>query len=164
VTIYGQGFNKHKVTDLTCIFGSSVVEALVIDDETIKCKTPSHFPDMVNVSLALDGSLLHRPQDSLNFLFTPDASVEKVTPNFGYTAGGYPVFIFGSNFLPASSRNREAHFPGCFTQRSQTTKRYVGAQLRMLHGTAARHLHAYTRNAHPRTAMKKQEEVIFGKK
>jgi len=101
VTIYGQGFKG--TVDVRCNFNASSVPAVVISEEMVVCRTPSHTPGLVKVSLTSEGTLLHRPEDSLDFLFALDVSVEKVTPPNGYTSGGYAIFVFGSNFLNTSS-------------------------------------------------------------
>ena len=101
VTFYGQGFKN--VVDIRCHFGSQSAEAVVYSEDMLKCRIPSHRPGRVNVTLTSDGTLLHKPEDTLEFLYTADVSVDKITPPFGYTAGGYAVFVFGSNFLNTTS-------------------------------------------------------------
>ncbi len=101
VTVYGQGFEN--TVDIKCQFGSTFSEAVVYADDMLKCRIPPQRPGRVNVTLLQDGTPLHAPEESLEFLYTADVSVDKVYPPFGYTAGGYAVFVFGSNFLNTSS-------------------------------------------------------------
>jgi hypothetical protein len=91
------------LVDYTCMFGTSQVPAVVMSDSVIQCRTVSHWIGSVNVTVLLDGVPVHDEMNSLQFLFTADVSVDKVSPSFGYTSGEYPVFVFGSNFLNTSS-------------------------------------------------------------
>jgi hypothetical protein len=47
--------------------------------------------------------MLQLESETLQFLYTADISVDKITPQFGYTSGEFPIFVFGSNFLNTSS-------------------------------------------------------------
>ncbi|CAM9092103.1 unnamed protein product, partial [Ectocarpus fasciculatus] len=97
VSIYGSDFKE--TVDMSCIFGDSIVPAVFITEEEIKCRTPSHRPGRVSVSVEMDGNMYNELDGRLEFVFYPDPSVDKISPPFGYTAGGYPVFIFGSNIV-----------------------------------------------------------------
>ena len=97
LSIFGDGFVDN--IDLQCMIDTTVVPAIVRSAQQVQCRTPPHKPGLVNVSLLLDGALLHAPSKSLQFLYAPDVSVDKITPEFGYTAGDFPVFVFGSNFI-----------------------------------------------------------------
>jgi hypothetical protein len=101
VTIYGSGF-KNSI-DTSCIFGSNTAPAQIISSDVLKCRVPSHRPGTVNVSLSVDGVLVNSPHQSLQYTYVADASVDKISPEFGYTSGGYFVFVFGSNFLNVTS-------------------------------------------------------------
>lgn len=97
VTIHGSGFLN--TVDVSCVFGASIVPAVVYDDETLQCRTLSHRPGVVNVSVIAEGTLMHPVEQSLQFAYVPDVSVDKIKPQFGYTAGEFTVFVFGSNFI-----------------------------------------------------------------
>ena len=101
LTVYGHGFTN--IVDIKCNLGSASSDAVVYADDMLKCRLPPQRPGRVSVTLTADGALLHNPEDALEFLYTPDVSVDKVTPPSGYTAGGYAVFVFGSNFLNTTS-------------------------------------------------------------
>jgi hypothetical protein len=101
VSIYGSNFKE--TVDMSCIFGDAIVPAVFITQEEIKCRTPSHRPGRVNVSVEIDGNMYNELDGRLEFVFLPDPSVDKISPPFGYTAGGYPVFIFGSNIVNTSA-------------------------------------------------------------
>eukprot|EP01035_Chromulina_nebulosa_P017309 gene17309-22850_t len=101
ISLFGSNFQD--TVDIYCIFGDSRVQAIIMSSTEMKCRTPSHIPDLVNVSVVSDGTLVYTSTSTLQFLFTPDVSVDKITPEFGYTAGDYPVIVFGSNFLNTSS-------------------------------------------------------------
>jgi hypothetical protein len=101
VTVYGSGFTDS--VDMACMFGTISVPALVLTSDVMRCRAPSHRPETVNVTITLEGTPLHAIEDTLQFAYVPDASVDKITPESGYTAGDYPVFVFGSNFINTSS-------------------------------------------------------------
>ena len=99
LTIHGSGFPT--VTDMYCVLGEDLqyIPATVLSQDTIRCRMPSHRPGRVNITVVAEGTRLHAEDNFLEFVFTPDVSVDKITPEFGYTSGGYPVFVFGSNFI-----------------------------------------------------------------
>jgi hypothetical protein len=101
VTIYGTGFTNS--IDTRCVFGDISSPAQVFSTEMVKCKSPSHRPGLVNVTLTIDGTSIHPENEQLQFYYTPDVSVDKISPEFGYTSGGYYVFVFGSNFINSTS-------------------------------------------------------------
>ena len=103
ISIFGSGFENVNTVDLQCIFGTSKVSAIVLSDSVIQCRTPPHRLGLVNVSVVNDGRLLSTQDAYLNFLYTADVSVDKISPSFGYTSGEFPVFVFGSNFLNTTS-------------------------------------------------------------
>ena len=104
VSITGTRFKE--TVDLSCVFDSHIVPAMSVDiintPNTIKCRAPSHRPGRVKVSVIADGSVIHSAADQLDFLFTADVSVDKITPNNGYTSGDFPILVFGSNFFNTS--------------------------------------------------------------
>ena len=55
------------------------------------------------MTVSLDGTLTHPIGDTLEFVFVQDVSVKSLTPLRGSKAGGYPVFVFGNNFINTSS-------------------------------------------------------------
>ncbi|KAJ1432765.1 hypothetical protein B484DRAFT_394815, partial [Ochromonadaceae sp. CCMP2298] len=101
LSIYGANFEDNL--DLSCMVDMTPVPALTISPTHVQCRTPPHRPGMVNISLLSDGALLHPQNSSLQFLYAPDVSVDKITPEFGYTSGDSPVFVFGSNFINTTS-------------------------------------------------------------
>jgi hypothetical protein len=101
VTIYGQNFAD--VLDLHCTFGTYKVPAIFISKDTIRCRAPSHRAGRVNVTVSLDGTLTHPIDNTLQYVFLPDASVDSIVPTKGAQSGGYPVFIVGNNFVNVSS-------------------------------------------------------------
>ena len=101
VTIRGTGFRDN--VDTKCVFGYSTVPAVIIDSETVQCRTISQRPGIVNVSVVADGSLTHPADQNLQFGFMPDVSVDKIKPQFGYTSGEFAVLVFGTNFINTTS-------------------------------------------------------------
>jgi hypothetical protein len=99
VTVMGSGFPS--IVDVFCVLGEDFlsVPATVLSDSMIRCRLPSHKPGLVNITIVAEGSRLHAQDNFLEFLYTPDVSVDKISPPFGYTSGGYPVFVFGTNFI-----------------------------------------------------------------
>ena len=99
ITILGSGFPL--LLDVYCVLGEDFlsVPATVLSENMLRCRLPSHKPGMVNITIVAEGSRLHAVDNILEFLYTPDVSVDKISPPFGYTCGGYPVFIFGTNFI-----------------------------------------------------------------
>jgi IPT/TIG domain len=103
VTIYGSDFPVDNTIDIWCLFGSVKVPAIVTSDEVIKCRTSPQRIGIVNVSVIADGTFLHSPMNNLQFMFVADVSVVNIVPNAGYNGGGYPVFIYGNNFINTTS-------------------------------------------------------------
>eukprot|EP01038_Epipyxis_sp_PR26KG_P007209 gene7209-9837_t len=101
VTVYGSGFVS--TVDIYCVFGDLKIQAIFLSTESLRCVTQSHKPGKVQVQVETDGILTHPPGTYLEFLFAPDVSVDKITPSFGYTAGQFPIFVFGSNFFNTTS-------------------------------------------------------------
>ena len=101
LSIYGSDFTSN--IDTYCVFDSFHVPASIVSSQLIQCVTPPHKPGLVNISVLLDGSHIHSDQTNLQFLYVPDVSVDKITPEFGYTSGQYPVLVFGSNFLNSTA-------------------------------------------------------------
>ena len=99
LTIHGHGFVES--TDMRCVLGNEYlsVPAVFLSSEVVRCRLPSHKPGLVNISIVSEGTRLHSADNYLEFMYNPDVSVDKITPEFGYTSGGYPVFVFGSNFV-----------------------------------------------------------------
>ena len=103
VSIFGSGFTNINSVDLYCIFGLSKVAAVAVSDTIIQCRSPPHRLGLVNVSVIAGNRLISSQSNNLQYLFSADVSVDKISPSFGYTSGIFPVFIFGSNFLNTSS-------------------------------------------------------------
>jgi hypothetical protein len=101
ISITGENFPN--TIDLFCLMDTVMLPAVYINSSLIQCSTRPHRPGMVNVAVILDGILLHPPDKALNFLFTSDVSVDLIFPNVGYTAGEFPILVFGSNFLNTTS-------------------------------------------------------------
>jgi len=85
------------------LFGSAKLAAVVESSEVLRCRTVSTIPGIVNVSVVTEGVILGESSNILQFEFVPDVSVDKISPEFGYTSGGAPIFVFGSNFLNTSA-------------------------------------------------------------
>lgn len=103
VSIFGSDFGSIDSVDVVCLFGAYSVPAVIISDEMIKCRSPSQRLGIVNVSVLSDGVMIHPPGTSLQFAYVGDVSVQKIFPDFGYTAGEYTVFVFGNNFVNTTS-------------------------------------------------------------
>lgn len=97
------GSNFSSSIDIFCLIDGLMVPAFVRSDQLAQCRTPAHRPGLVKISLLGDGIPLHPLNQSLDFLYVADISVDKITPEFGYTAGEFPVIVFGSNFLNTTS-------------------------------------------------------------
>jgi hypothetical protein len=101
LSIYGSGFPE--TIDVYCLIDTAMVPATVLSPSLVQCRIPPHTPAIVKVSLLADGVPLHPRAQSLDFAYVPDVSVVRITPDFGYTAGSFPILLFGSNFLNTSS-------------------------------------------------------------
>ena len=97
LSVFGLGFSDR--IDMACMVDMTLVPAVVRSSTEVQCRLPPHRPGRVNVSLVSDGALLHPTHQSLQFLYAADVSIDKITPESGYTSGDFPVFIFGANFL-----------------------------------------------------------------
>jgi hypothetical protein len=106
VAITGTNFASKNFTstvDMVCEFDGIPVIAVVLSHDTIRCVTPPHEPGRVNVTVFLDGVRIQAENNQLEFLYVSDTSVDRINPTYGFWAGGYPVYVFGSNFLNVTS-------------------------------------------------------------
>ncbi|RYH31690.1 hypothetical protein EON65_02100 [archaeon] len=101
LSIFGENFPS--TVDVHCLVDGIMIHAFTRSSDLIQCKTMPHRPGRVKVGILADGVLIHSPQTMLDFVYAPDVSVDKITPEFGYTAGEFPVIVFGSNFVNTSS-------------------------------------------------------------
>jgi hypothetical protein len=101
VTIYGNGFSDE--IDISCTFNTTSVPAVYISPQHIRCRAPAHMPGATKLYLSSNGNLLHAYDDAFDFIFLPDASVDQILPNFGYTSGGYPIIVLGTNFVNSTA-------------------------------------------------------------
>ena len=95
--------NVPENIDIFCLIDTALIPANVLSNELIQCRTPPHRPGRVRVSLIGNSVPLNAANNTLEFMYAPDVSVDKITPEFGYTSGDFPVFVFGSNFVNTSS-------------------------------------------------------------
>lgn len=116
VTVRGKNFPLS--VDISCVFGSIQVPAVVLADDSLMCRAPAHAPSLVNFSLISDSIVLKSdPTPTLSrafslditnamplqFLFVSDVKVLKVIPAFGSILGGYLVTVFVSPLLNVTS-------------------------------------------------------------
>jgi hypothetical protein len=95
VTITGTGF----AGTTGVLFGATPATSFTVDSDTqITAVSPAHVPATVGVTL-LHPAGTSNPGD---FTFTPLISITDLDPNFGPTAGGTLVDIFGTCFLGAT--------------------------------------------------------------
>jgi len=82
---------------------------VIVDPETITCKTPAHFPGVVDV-VVYTGSDPENPDDSVTFddgfEFLAHETyafpfITSIVPDNGITLGGTFVTVNGGNFVPA---------------------------------------------------------------
>jgi hypothetical protein len=100
VTLTGSNFPNS--IDLYCVFGTTRVIATTLTPKLLQCRTPSHLPGKVNVTVfSASASLMSTT--SVEYNFTPDVSIYRVHPASGPKIGGYPVFILGNNFINSTS-------------------------------------------------------------
>jgi len=101
------GGTRVRITGIGFLPGSEVVfegslglEPVVLDERTIEATTPPHPPGTVEVRVVRPDQKLASLPDA--FFYEPDVSLEAVTPAAGPVAGGTPVVIRGTGFLPDS--------------------------------------------------------------
>ena len=99
VTVRGRGFLNR--VGVFCRFGAVLSAAAVIDSTTLKCRAPPANPGMVRFGVSVNGQEFDNGR--LYFLYQPDVSVSRVTPNRGLVSGQMPVFISGTNFVNSTA-------------------------------------------------------------
>ena len=87
-----------NTVDLACQFGSTAVTAVRLSEESILCRAPPLESGFVNVSVLSEGVAIGT-DPPLQFLYTPDCTVNKITPTHGSSMGGYNVMILANNII-----------------------------------------------------------------
>ena len=91
-----KGLEFLNTPDLSCRFGSSIVNASWISPSELRCVSPPAAPGRVGLQISINGQDF--VQDALHFTFLPRLQVARMVPSAGVLYGGTTITIYGSGF------------------------------------------------------------------
>lgn len=86
-----------RLTNTTCVFEDQpAIETRVLSSGRVLCKSPTHQPGTVSLSLQFEGQVISL--NDVTFEYLPDAVLESIQPRLGFTHGGAKIVVSGVNF------------------------------------------------------------------